>query len=174
MVFHYFFMIISSSILVGITTDNIKPCLPSSYHLVQFVCFSVMFDFRHNQCAGGRSFASMMRLLLLLSGTESNPGLTKYPCGECKKLVWRSTECEIVINGTTNVVLKCVLWSCYTENSKLEWECCICAIINSSFHADHLSSSPICSLPPNITIKKAKQLRIMAINFQSIWKKKMN
>ena len=68
-----------------------------------------MFDFRHNQCAGGRSFASMMRLLLLLSGTESNPGLTKYPCGECKKLVWRSTECEIVINGTTKVVLKCVL-----------------------------------------------------------------
>ena len=28
------------------------------------------------------------------------------------------------------------------------------------------------SLSPNITIKKAKQLRIMAINFQSIWEKK--
>ena len=37
---------------------------------------------------------------------------------------------------------------------------------------DHLSSSPICSPSPNITTKKAKQLRIMTINFQSFLGKK--
>ena len=51
------------------------------------VCFSVTYDFRHNQYASGRSIASMMQLLLLLSRIESNPGLTKYPCVECSKPV---------------------------------------------------------------------------------------
>ena len=40
------------------------------------------------------------------------------------------------------------------------------------FDSDHLLSSPICSSSPNITTKKAKQLRIMTINFQSVWGKK--
>ena len=43
---------------------------------------------------------------------------------------------------------------------------------NHPVHNDHLLSSPICSSSPNITTKKAKQLPIMTINFQSIWRKK--
>ena len=72
-----------------------------------------------------------------------------------------------------------IVYDCYTENSKLEWECCNCAIKNIRFslfnhpvNSDHLLSSPICSSSPNITTKKAKQLRIMTINFQSVWEKK--
>ena len=75
--------------------------------------------------------------------------------------------------------MRTIVHDCYTENSKLEWECCNCAIKNISFSlfnhpvdSDHLLSSPICSSSLNITTKKAKQLRIMTINFQSVWGKK--
>ena len=125
----------------------------------------------------------MMRLLLLLSGTESNPGPTKNPCGECNKPVgygryiaydncnkWYHKSC---------IKMHTIVYDCYTENSKLEWECCNCAIKNISFspfnhllYSDHFISSPICSSSPNITTKKAKQLRTMTINLQSIWGKK--
>ena len=50
-------------------------------------CFSVMYDFRHNQYAGGRSIAPVMWLSLLLSGIESNHVPTKYLCGECDKTI---------------------------------------------------------------------------------------
>ena len=43
---------------------------------------------------------------------------------------------------------------------------------NHSVGSDHLLSNPICSSSPNITTKKAKQLRIMTINFQSVVGKK--
>ena len=138
---------------------------------------------RHNQYASGRSIASMMWLLLLLSGIESNPGPTKYPCGECNKPVYygRSILCDNCNKWyhKSCIEMYTIVYDCYTENSKLEWECCNCAIKNISFSlfnhpvdSDHLLSSPICSSSPNITTKKAKQLRIMTINFQSVWGKK--
>ena len=75
--------------------------------------------------------------------------------------------------------MRTIVYDCYTKNSKLEWECCNCAIRSISFSLfnhpvdnDHLLSSPICSSSPNITTKKAKQLRTMTINFQSIQGKK--
>ena len=46
------------------------------------------------------------------------------------------------------------------------------SLFNHPIDSDHLLSSPICSSSPNITTKKAKQLRIMTINFQSVWGKK--
>ena len=46
------------------------------------------------------------------------------------------------------------------------------SLFNHPVDSDHLLSSPICSSSPNITTKKAKQLRIMTINFQSVWGKK--
>ena len=115
---------------------------------------------------------------------KSNPGSTKYPCGECNKPVgyggsiaydncnkWCHKSC---------IKMHTIVYDCYTENSKLEWECCNCAIKNISFflfnhlvYSDHFISSPICSSSPNITTKKAKKLRNMTINFQSIWGKKV-
>ena len=113
MLLHYFFMIISTSILPRTTIENINHTPKQnilftkqwSYHTV--LCFSVTYDFRHSQYAGGRSIASMIRLLLLLSGTEWNPGHTKYPCGEFNKPV--RYERSKAINGTTKVVWKCVV-----------------------------------------------------------------
>ena len=46
------------------------------------------------------------------------------------------------------------------------------SLFNHPVDSDHLLSSPICSSSPNITTKKAKQLQIMTINFQSVWGKK--
>ena len=42
---------------------------------------------------------------------------------------------------------------------------------NHPAYSDHLLSNSICSSSPNITTKKVKQLRIMTINFQSVWGK---
>ena len=188
MLFHYFFMIASTSVLLRNTTENInhttKPNILFTKQLYcTVVCFSVTYDFRHNQYASGRSTASMMQLLLLLSGIESNPGPTKYPCGECNKPVCyrRSIACENCNKWyhKSCIEMCTIVYDCYTENSKLEWEFCNCVIKNISFplfnhpvDSDHLLSSSICSSSPNITTKKAKQLRIITINFQSVWGKK--
>ena len=96
-------MITSTSILLRNTTENINHT-PKKKNILftkqlsycRVACISVTYDFRHNQFAGGRSVASMMWLLLLLSGIESNPGPTKYPCGECNKPVryGRSIACD--------------------------------------------------------------------------------
>ena len=105
MFFHYFLMITSTSILLKNTTENINHTRKQNILFTKqlsyctVVCFSVTYDFRHNQYASGRSIASMMWLLLLLSGIESNSGPTKYPFGECDKQV---------CYGTTKVALKCV------------------------------------------------------------------
>ena len=184
-------MITSTSILLRNTTENINHTPKQNILFTKqlsyctVVCFSVTYDFRHNQYASGRSIASMMQLLLLLSGIESNPGPTKYPCGECNKpvrYIWKiyiaSDNCNKWYHKSF-IEMHTIVYDCYTENSKLERECCNCAIKNISFSlfnhpvdSDHLLSSPICSSSPNITTKKAKQLRIMTINFQSVWGKK--
>ena len=189
MFFHYFLMITSTSILLKNTTENINHTRKQNILFTKqlsyctVVCFSVTYDFRHNQYASGRSVASMMQLLLLLSRIESNPGLTKYSCGESNNPVpygrsiafdncnkWYHKSC---------IGVHAIVYGFYTENSKLEWECCNYAIKNISFSlfnhpldSDHLLSSRICSFSPNATTKKAKQLRIMTINFQSVWGKK--
>ena len=89
-------------------------------------------------------------------------------CDNCNK--WYHKSC---------IEMHTIVYDCYMENSKLECECCNCAIKNISFSlfnhridSDHLLLSPICSSSSNITTKKAKQLQIMTINFQSVWGKK--
>ena len=125
----------------------------------------------------------MMWLLLPLSGIESNPGPTKYPCVECNKPVCygRCIACDNCNKWyhKSCIEMHTIFYDCYMENSKLECECCNCAIKNISFSlfnhpidSDHLLLSPICSSSSNITTKKAKQLQIMIINFQSVWEKK--
>ena len=182
-------MITSTSTLLRNNTENINHTPQQNILFTKqlsyctVVCFSVTYDFRHNECASDRSVALMMWLLLLLSGIELNPGPTKYPCGECNKPVrygrsitfdncnkWYHKSC---------IEMCTIIYDCYMENSKLEWECCNFAIKNISFSlfnhpvdSDHLLSSPICSSSSNITTEKAKQLRIKAISFQSVWGKK--
>ena len=45
-------------------------------------------------------------------------------------------------------------------------------VLSKTYGNDHLLSNPICSSSPKITAKKVEQLRVMKINFQSIWEKK--
>ena len=82
-------------------------------------------------------------------------------CDNCNK--WYHKSC---------IEMHTIVYDCYMENSKLECQCCNCAIKNISFSlfnhridSDHLLLSPICSSSSNITTKKAKQLQIMTINF---------
>ena len=144
MLFHYFFMITSTSILLRNTTENINHTPKQNILFTKqlsyctVVCFSVTYDFLHNQYAGGRSIASMMRLLLLLSGVESNPGPTKYSCSECNKPVryGRSIACDNCnkwYHKSCIEMCTIVYDDCYTGNCKLEWECCNCAIKNITF-----------------------------------------
>ena len=142
MLFHYFFVIISTGILLTTTSENINHTPKQntlftkklSYRIV--VSFSVMYV-RHNQYTGGRSIASMMRLLLLLSGIKSDPGPTKYPCGECNKpdCYGRSISWDNCYKWfhKSCIEMRSKVYDCYTGNSKLEWECCNCAIKNISF-----------------------------------------
>ena len=188
MLFHYFFMITSTSILLRNTIENINHTHKQNILFTKqlsyctVVCF-VTYDFRHNQYIGDRSIASMMLLLLLLSEIESSPGPTKYPYGEYNKPAsyWRSIACDNCNKWyhKSCTEMRTIVYDCYIENGKLEWECGNWAIKNISFSLfnhpvgnDHLLYSPICSFSPNITTKKAKQLQIMTINFQSIWGKK--
>ena len=93
MFFHYLFKITSTSILLRNTTENINHTPKQNILFTKqlsyctVVCFSVTYDFRHNQYASGRSIASTMQLLLFLSGIESNPGPAICLCGECNKPV---------------------------------------------------------------------------------------
>ena len=163
-------MIASTSILLRNTTENISHTpkqnvlFTKQLSFCTVVCFSVTYDFKHNQYASGRSIASMMRLLLLLSGIESNPGPTKYPCGECNKQAryGRSMACDNCSKWyhKSCIEMRTIVYDCYTENSKLEWKCCNCAIKNISFslfkHPEESDHLLLCSSSPNITTEKAK------------------
>ena len=72
---------------------------------------------------------------------------------------------KISINDTTKVVLKCVVKSMIVTRKTVNLNG------NGVILLSKILSSPTCSCS-NITIKKAKQLRIKKINFQSIWKKR--
>ena len=143
MFFHYLFKITSTSILLRNTTENINHTPKQNILFTKqlsyctVVCFSVTYDFRHNQYASGRSIASTMQLLLFLSGIESNPGPAICLCGECNKPVryGRSIafdNCNKWFHKSW-IEMRTIVCDCYTENSKLEWEYCNCAIKNISF-----------------------------------------
>lgn len=138
MVFHYFFMIISSSILVGITTDNIKPCLPSSYHLVQLSAFLLclildiisvpVVDHLHPWC-GCYFFWVGLNQILVSQNTLVLNAVNQFVMEDLQHMT-------IVMSGTTKVVFKIysIVHNGYTENNKLEWEWCNCAIKTLVFH----------------------------------------
>ena len=155
-------MITSTSILLRNTTENINHT-PKKKNILftkqlsycRVACFSVTYDFRHNQFAGGRSVASMMWLLLLLSGIESNPGPTKYPCGECNKPVryGRSIACDNCNKWYHKICIemRTIVYDCYTENSKLEWAIkdISFSLFNHPVDSYHLLSIPICQSSHN-------------------------
>ena len=67
----------------------------------------------------------MMQLLLRLSGIESNPGPTKYPCGECNNPVryGRSIVCDICNKWYHKSCIEmrtipCVLFSFFVINTQ--------------------------------------------------------
>ena len=109
-----------------------------------------MYDFIHNQhAAGGRSVASMMWLILLLSGTEPNPGLIKFSYDECNKpdCYGRSiayNNCNKWYNKS-HIEMCRIVYACYVKNSKLErklFNCAIknisCSLFNHTVDDDHL------------------------------------
>ena len=145
------------------------------------VCFSVMYNYRYKQHRGSIT-SHLIKLLLLISGIETNPGPAKYPCGHCKKPVryGRSIACDHCNQWFHKkcIDMNSIIYDCYAENSKLEWECYSCALINISFSVFEHSldnnslQRPLTCSSPKTVYRKAKQLRIMTINFQSILGKK--
>ena len=148
--------------------------------------FSVIHFAKHHPYPHRKPTGNLIQILLVLSGTiELNPGPKrgniKYPCGECKKAVrtvnaiacdqcqkWYHTDC---LSMNANV------FDSYTNDQLLEWTCINCALVNISnsvFDSYLLDSDSSMHSEPDEKPKKIKShsLRIMIINFQSIWGKK--
>ena len=152
----------------------------------EFQNFSVIYFAKHHPYPHRKPTGNLIQILLILSGTiELNPGPKrgniKYPCGECKKAVrnvnaiacdqcqkWYHTDC---LSMNANV------FDSYTNDQLLEWTCINCALVNISnsvFDSCMSDSDSSIHSEPDEKPKKTKShsLRIMIINFQSIWGKK--
>ena len=128
------------------------------------------------------SFGNLQQLLLILSGTvEVNPGPSriKFPCVECGQAV--KTENSIACDACNCWFHSCctsiseVLFQCYIKDTDLEWICTKCAVqdISSDLFNSSVSSNDLTVSDCENTVKsKAKNLRILTFNLQSIWNKR--
>eukprot|EP00111_Clytia_hemisphaerica_P019322 TCONS_00057045-protein len=133
----------------------------------------------------------MIQILLILSGSvEVNPGprrtRVKFPCGECKKAITTNNaiacdECNKWYHVNC-LSMNASVFNAYTKDELLEWICPNCALANiSNSLFDSFSASSTAESdndddenqnnPPKT---KRQSLRIMIVNFQSIWGKKEN
>ena len=166
-----------------VNLHDISCCCASSYSHEVFL--SVALRFRHNPTPIRTTGATLIELLLILSGhVEMNPGTpTKFPCGECSKAVRWGDQAMSCDSCNQWYHYNCIEMSSQVYNAladtSLEWECCNCGLMNISItvfnsfsSSNSLNDSVMTSSPLNISKKIPKQLRILVVNLQSIWGKK--
>ena len=113
---------------------------------------------------------------------EFNPGSTniKYPCGECTRAVkfgpsiaydqcnaWYHQECA----GMNSMIFEC----CTNATIQIQWTCIKCGLpnISASFFDSSMSSiHSSLNLDEEMLRVKSKSLRVVTVNFQSIYNKK--
>ena len=138
---------------------------------------------RHNKYPSKKQSAKLILTLLLISGSvELNPGPTniKYPCGECVRAVrfgpsiacdqcnvWYHQECA-GMNST--------IFECYTNATiEMQWTCIKCGLPNISaslFYSSMSSINSSLNLDEDMLRVKSKSLRVVTVNFQSVYNKK--
>ena len=130
----------------------------------------------------GSVCTELLQLLLVISGNEElNLGLQtpKYPCGDCGKVVAiNSIACDIC-NSWCHCQcagINLTIFESYIKNSKMEWEHAQCGMpnilnltIDSTISFSYSSSTDSDEIIPK---SKAKSLRIVTLNFQSMFNKK--
>ena len=161
--------------------------VPNGDHLQNEMLLSILYNSRHSKACAPKRTHQLIHLLLILSGQiELNPGprTVKFPCGECFQAVkWgqKAIACDSCDQWyhKTCIEMNSILYDNYEDNADLSWECCNCGVknISLSLFNSTLESSTNSSLSPprdNNTQQKRtpKQLRILCINFQSLWDKK--
>ena len=137
---------------------------------------------KHYKYSKRSARTELMQFLLVISGNvELNLGLwiPKYLCGECGNAVTiNSIACDIC---STWYYCECAgmnltIFESYAKNSKMEWECAQCAMsnISSSIFDSTISSSYSSNTDSEEIIpkSKAKSLRTVTLNFQSMFNKK--
>ena len=149
--------------------------------------FSLAFHYNERLRLGHKTFkrpyGCLQQLLLIISGTvEINPGPInlKFPCGNCNGAV-KKKDNSIACDSCNKWYHKDCLsmgdqvFNCYTKNENLDWICTNCALNDISYTLFDSSFSSIESDAPtcNIQRKKAKNLRISVMNFQSLWNKRI-
>jgi len=154
----------------------------------EFIIFSISHFARHHPYPCGRPKANIIQILLILSGSiEVNPGPrrtnVKFPCGECNKAV-RTVNAIACDRCNKWYHLNCLsmnthVFNAYANDELLEWTCSNCALINLSnsvfdteFSDSDSSINSEQDEEDNLPKVKKQSLRIMIINFQSIWGKK--
>ena len=183
-------------ILLSLIVTRPRPLLSTSYQegsdlllshdisLSDEILFSVSHLFRHQKKLSP-SPPHVIQLLLLLSGTvEVNPGPykrpPKFPCGECNQAVTKSSnsiacdQCQ-KWHHTNCIGMNDILHNCYVKDDRLNWTCIKCAVpnINMSLFDSSLDSDESVLSDTNTPEQlKARNLRLMIINFQSLWAKK--
>ena len=160
--------------------------VPDGDHLQNEMLLSILYNSRYSEARAPKRTHQLIHLLLILSGQiELNPGprTVKFPCGECFQAVkWgqKAIACDSCDQWYHKncIEMNSILYDNYEANVDLSWECCNCGVknISLSLFNSTLESSTNSNLSPqrdNSQHKRTpKQLRILCINFQSLWDKK--
>ena len=150
------------------------------------VLFSIANNSKHNRARAYKHVAAqLIDILLVISGQiELNPGPKhniKFPCGECSKAVrWgqKAIACDTCDKRfhSTCIEMNSFIYDVYENSSDLPWECCNCGVknISTSLFNSSIDSSTDSNLSPQRDAPKRTptQLKILCINFRSVWGKK--
>ena len=161
--------------------------IPNGDTFTNEVFLTISHNMKHSKIQPRKqSNYHLINLLLILSGQiETNPGparAIKFPCGECYKAVkWgqRAIACDSCDKWFHKecIEMNSIIYHAYESTADLSWECCHCGIknISSSLFDNTFNSSTdsnLSNVSAEIPKLLAKQLRILCINFRSIWDKK--
>ena len=149
----------------------------------EVIRFLVAQYLRHNKYPSNRQSAKLILTLLLVSGNvKLNPGPTNinYPCGECARAVkfgpsMACDQCNVWYHQECAGMNK-TIFECYTNATiEMQWTCIECGLPNISaslFDSSMSSINSSLNLDEEMLRVKSKSLRVVKVNFQSIYNKK--
>ena len=110
---------------------------------------------------------------------ELNPGPTniKYPCGECARAVKfgqfiACNHCNVYYQESAG--MNSIIFECYANATiEMQWTCIRCKLISALLFDSSMSSINLSlNLDEEMLHVKLKFLRLVTVNFQSIYNKK--
>ena len=145
--------------------------------------FAVAQYRRHNKYPSKKQSAKLILTILLISGNVAvNRGSTniKYPCCECARVVKfglsiACDQCNILYHQEC-AVMSSTIFECYKNATiEMQWIYIRCGLPNISaslFDSSMSSINSSLNLDEDMLRVKSKSLRVVTVNFQSIYNKK--